>query len=60
MRRDAAGHPGIFGILHLTYYVLGHTKTKLYGSMGIGTQGMSGNVFSERLIDLQTVRKAKQ
>ncbi len=27
MRLDAVGHPGIFGILHLTYCVLGHTKS---------------------------------
>ena len=27
MRPDVVGHPGIFGILHLTYYVLGHTKS---------------------------------
>ena len=26
VRPDVVGHPDIFGIQHLTYYVLGHTK----------------------------------
>ena len=30
MLPDVVGHPGIFGILHLTYYVLGHIKS-FYG-----------------------------
>ena len=34
MRPDVVGHPGIFGILHLTYYyVLGHTKYGILSSM---------------------------
>ncbi len=38
---DAIGHPGIFGIMHLTYYVLGHTNSFshiLNSSVGIGAQ----------------------
>lgn len=27
MRPDAAEHPGMFGTLHLTYHVLGHTRS---------------------------------
>ena len=32
IRLDAIGHPGIFGILHLTHYVLGHTKAAFHST----------------------------
>lgn len=38
MCTDAVGHPGIFGILHLTQYILRHTKSfsAILNSMGMG------------------------
>lgn len=27
LQPDVVGHPGIFGILHFTHYILGHTKS---------------------------------
>lgn len=38
---EEVGHPFVFGILHLTNNILGHTESFSCMPTGIGTQGMS-------------------
>lgn len=58
MCQDAVAHPGIFDILHATYYVLGHTKS-FSGTLNSTGMGNSlGNCHQLYNVDLYFVSLA--
>ncbi len=57
MQPDAVGHPGIFGIRHLTYYVLGHTKS-FYGILNSMVVWILEHTHYTRLASACTVRQS--